>query len=175
MSIFFFYYFLSQHILMLSYIVYIYKAVGFYLTLKLSFWKASRSCTCTPDWWKLLPGAKWKFPATLLTSKNPYMLHPSPSSSLILCRKPSLLHWTSMKNQKNPKHNQAQSFKVTIKKGLEKPSAQQNQDIINAQYIISVRRKKRAIITTKGSSIKIIKISKTWHNNRNLVSVPRTH
>lgn len=63
------------------------------LTLKLSFWNASRSWTWTLACWKLFPGAKWKFPATLLTSKNPYTLHPSPSSSFILCRKPSRLHW----------------------------------------------------------------------------------
>lgn len=78
------------------------KASGSQLTLKLSFWNASRSCTWTPDCWKLFPGAKWKFPATLLTSKNPYILHPSPSSSLTLCRKPSLLHWVSHVT-KNPK------------------------------------------------------------------------
>lgn len=65
------------------------------LTLKESFWKASRSCTCTPDCWKLFPGAKWKFPATLFTSKKPYTLHPSPSSSLILCKNPSLLHYVT--------------------------------------------------------------------------------
>ena len=37
------------------------------LTLNFMFWKGMRSCTCMPACWKLLPGAKWKLPATLFT------------------------------------------------------------------------------------------------------------
>lgn len=70
------------------------KVISFtlWLMLKLSFPNAIRSCTCMFACWNDLPGAKWKLPATLFTSKDPNTWHPSPSCSLIFCIKPSLLH-----------------------------------------------------------------------------------
>lgn len=43
---------------------------------------------------------------------NPYILHPSPSSSLILCRKPSLLHWMSQVTIEHQRHHK---IKLMIK------------------------------------------------------------
>lgn len=46
-----------------------------------------------PGIWKLFPGEKWIFPVTLLTSRDPCILHPSPCSSCTFRTKPSLLHY----------------------------------------------------------------------------------
>lgn len=45
--------------------------------------KGCRSCTCIIPLWNDLPTAKWKFPATLFTLRDPHIRQPSPSWSRI--------------------------------------------------------------------------------------------
>lgn len=67
---------------------------------RLIFNKIYKVHVCNSPWtwccWKLFPGAKWKFPATLFTSKWPVTKHPSFFCSFSLSFQPSRTHCIKM-------------------------------------------------------------------------------